>query len=91
MHLLVKHQQQKLPNRVFESLDRHRQRKYWFAGGAVAASLLAIFTGILPNIVSPELRFARSPNIDRADSNSVMLAVAVNKPAINIPKSVNGF
>lgn len=80
-----------IAERVFQSLDRRRQRRLWFTGSAIAASVIATITGIIPGITSADLRFARTLNLDKPTSDSVMLTVAVNKPAINIPKSIGGF
>lgn len=75
---------------VFQSIEhrRHRRRLLW-GGSAIAASILAGITGLIPGI-APELRMAE--NQDYGDKTQpVMLAVAVNKPAIDIPKALNGY
>ena len=71
---------------VFQSLDRqrHRRRLVW-GGGAIAASLLAALSFISG---SSQWRMAESGE-DRA--TPVMLAVALNKPAIDIPKGIEGY
>lgn len=77
---------------VFHVIDRRRNwRSLLVCGGsAIAASIIAGMSGIVPGL-SP-----LSPNIARIDpsdtvSSPVMLAVALDRPAINIPKSVNGY
>lgn len=71
---------------VFESLDRqrHRRRLVW-GGSAIVASLLAALS-LIPG--SSQWRMAESGE-DRA--TPVMLAVALNKPAIDIPKGIEGY
>jgi len=80
-----------ITTKVFQSLDRRRrQRQLLLGGGAAAASVAAAIMGLIPGIGDHSLRMAQSPNItDKPEM--VMLAVALNKPAINIPKSVNGY
>lgn len=74
---------------VFQSLERRRRRSQFIWGsGALAASALAVISSIIPGTSPWHLKMAdQTP----ANSTSVMLAVAVNKPAINIPKAVNGY
>ena len=75
---------------VFQSLDRRRrQRRLMLGGSAIAASILATFTGLIPG-VSPVWRYAQSGS-GQNNVDTVMLAVALNKPAINIPKPLNGY
>ena len=75
---------------VFQSLDRTRRwrRKLTWGGGAIAASVIAGVSGIIPGLspLSPQMAELNSPNNNI--SNSVMLAVAVDRPTIDIPKSV---
>ena len=74
---------------VFESIDRqHRRRRSLWIGSAIAASLLTIASFIPGN--SPQLRMADRDSSTRDRSTSVMLAVALNKPAIDIPKGIEG-
>ncbi|MFM2310804.1 MAG: hypothetical protein RLZZ04_80 [Cyanobacteriota bacterium] len=85
-----------ITEQVFQSLDRqHRRRRLLWGGGAIAASCLATITGLIPGLMSPSLRVAHSPNAHdlapQVPPEQVMLAVALNKPAINIPKLVNGY
>ena len=76
---------------VFESIDRRRQRRLVLTGSAIAASILAMITALIPGITPTGLRIAERENSGDTTSESIMLAVAVNQPAINIPKGVNGY
>ncbi|MGF1539208.1 MAG: anti-sigma factor family protein [Pleurocapsa sp.] len=72
---------------VFQQLDRDRWKKrccIW-GGGAIAATLLATLSGIVPGVNSPGLRLAQST--PETFAQPVMVAVAVNKPAVRIPKT----
>jgi anti-sigma factor RsiW len=81
-----------ITEQVFQSLDRRRNRRRLVLGGsAIAVSCLATIIGLIFGIMSPGLKVAQSPSSRENLSDSVMLAVALNKPAINIPKSVNGY
>ena len=81
-----------ITEKVFQTIENHRrQRRLTLGGGAIAATLLALFTGFIPGISSPGLRFAQSPNSGEINGDQVMLAVALNKPTIDIPKSINGY
>ena len=77
---------------VFQSIDRHRRRrrKLIWGGSAIAASLIATISGIVPGFSPLSMRIAEV-NSPQGVSRSVMLAVAVDQPAINIPKSVTGY
>jgi anti-sigma factor RsiW len=71
---------------VFERLNRDRRRKrccLW-GGGAIAATLLATIYSMVSSVDSPNFRLADSTS-DFAQP--VMVAVAVNKPAVKIPKA----
>ena len=77
-----------LSERVFQSIDRtQRKRKVSIWGGAIAALVLAtvsnLFTGS-GNV--PTLRLAESSEQETV-SQPIMVAVAVNKPAVIIPKA----
>ena len=74
---------------VFESIDRQRRRRrsLWI-GSAIATSLLTLASFIPGN--SPQLRMADRDRFTEDNSTSVMLAVALNKPAIDIPKGIEG-
>lgn len=85
-----------ITEQVFQSLDRQRLRRRLLLGGsAIAASCLATITGLIPGLMPSGLRIAQSPNSRELAPDiapeQVMLAVALNKPAINIPKLVNGY
>lgn len=82
---------EEITEQVFHSLDCRRQRRLLLGGGAIAASCLATITGLIVGIMPPGLRVAQSPSPRENLSNSVMLAVAINKPAINIPGSINDY
>lgn len=73
---------------VFESLDRSRRwrRKLFWGGGAIAASMVAGISGILPGTspFSPQMVHQHTSPA----SSQVMLAVAIDQPAIHIPKSI---
>ncbi len=77
---------------VFRSIERERcRRRRWVWGGsAIAASLVATISGIIPGFsaFSPQMARVDSPG-DLSDS--VMLAVAIDRPAINIPKAVRNY
>lgn len=77
---------------VFKSLDRNRsqQRKLVWGSSAIAASVIAGVSGMFGGFTPWSLRMA-DLNTPSPVSNSVMLAVAVDQPAINIPKSVTGY
>lgn len=78
-----------LSNQVFQSIDRSQRKRKLFiwGGGAIAALVLAtvsnLFTGS-GNI--PALRLAESSEPETV-SQPIMVAVAVNKPAVKIPKA----
>lgn len=76
---------------VFKSIDRRRQRRLVFTGGAIAASILATITALIPGVTPSGLSIAEIENTDDLVATPIMLAVAVNKPAINIPKAINGY
>ncbi|MBW4532384.1 MAG: zf-HC2 domain-containing protein [Pleurocapsa minor HA4230-MV1] len=81
-----------MTEQVFQALDRqHHQRRLVLSGSAIAVSCLATITGLIFGITSPGLKVAQSPNSGENLSDNVMLAVALNKPTINIPKSVDGY
>lgn len=75
---------------VFQSVERQRrQRRLVWTGSAIAATVLAALTGIFPGVAP--LKMANRENPTQIQSGAVMLAVAVNKPAIDIPKVINGY
>lgn len=78
---------------VFQKIDRTRvnQRRLIWACSAIAATFLAAISGIIPGIGSSSLKMADSSRSDLAMSDSIMVAVAVNQPAIKIPKAAIGY
>lgn len=80
----------KLSERVFETIDRTgRKRKIsiW-GGGAIAALILATISNLFTGVGnSPTFRLAETSEPEIAVSPKVMVAVAVNKPAVRIPKA----
>ncbi|BAZ44582.1 hypothetical protein NIES4102_15940 [Chondrocystis sp. NIES-4102] len=75
---------------VFNSIRRRRHRQMILCGSALAASLLALFSGFSSVITPSSLKMAANKTSNN-NSSSVMLAVAINKPAINIPETANGY
>ena len=77
-----------LSSKVFQSIDRtQRKRKVYIWGGAIAALVLATVSNLFTgggNI--PALRLAESSE-QEITSQPTMVAVAVNKPAVIIPKA----
>lgn len=77
---------------VFQSIDRkrHWRRKLVWGGAAIAASCFATVSGIIPGNTpfSSQMAEVKSPT---PASTPVMLAVAIHRPAIDIPKSVTGY
>lgn len=72
--------------KVFECIDRsQRKRKtlVW-SGGAIAALCVAALSNLF-SFNSPTFRMVQSPEQDSV--NQIMVAVAVNKPAVRIPKT----
>ncbi|MEL6493491.1 MAG: zf-HC2 domain-containing protein [Cyanobacteria bacterium J06623_7] len=80
-----------ITGRVFQSLERRRHlRRLALGSSAVAATVVATIMGLVPGS-EPGWRLAQSPNPGQNTANEVMLAVALDKPAIDIPKSLNGY
>lgn len=74
---------------VFQTVERKRsQRRLFWGGSAVAASILTLL-GVIPGTNSA-FKIAEPKNPVQTGSAPVMLAVALNKPAIDIPKSLEG-
>ena len=81
----------KITASVFRTLDRRRyKRRLILGGGAIAASVLAGFTGLVSGVDS-DLKLAQSVDSEQNMTDTVMLAIALNKPAIDIPKPLNGY
>ncbi len=77
-----------LSENVFAAIDRNRNRKrlLLWGGGAIAATILATISGLLPGSNSPSLRLAESVKQETA-KKPVLVAVTLNQPAIKIPKT----
>lgn len=76
-----------LSRNVFQKIEKsQRQRKALVWGGAVVAACLATFSSIFSGTNSPAFKTAHSPNRSNF-TESVMVAVAVDKPAVKIPKA----
>ena len=74
---------------VFHSIDRRRRRrKLVWAGSAIAASVLAAI-GLIPGAAPPALKLADQQSPGNLADSPVMLAVAIDKPTVNIPKAIN--
>lgn len=76
---------------VFESIDRTRRwrRQLIWGGGAIAATVIAGISSIFPGSTPFSSQMAQQ---DIAPASSqVMLAVALDRPAIHIPKSVADY
>ena len=79
---------------VFQSIDsnRRRQRQLIGVGTAIAASVIATISGIVSGTAPLKMRLATIDNPPELNNSStVMLAVALDKPAIDIPKAINGY
>lgn len=76
-------------HRVLQKLDRSQRRRKIAAwgGGAIAATLIATVSGIVLGTNTPALRMVKSPFNTETFSEPIMLAVAVDKPAVKIPKA----
>ena len=75
-----------LTERVFNQIDRTRNRKkaiIW--GGAIAATVVATVSSLIP-LPTSSLRMAKD-SIQNQVSKPMMVAVSLNKPAVVIPKA----
>ncbi|MDJ0632954.1 MAG: hypothetical protein QNJ34_07165 [Xenococcaceae cyanobacterium MO_188.B29] len=80
---------QQLSKQVFRSVDRNqRQRKVvLWGGGAIAALVVATISNLFTGSSNvPVFRLAESAEQEKA-SQPITLAIAVNEPAIKIPKA----
>lgn len=79
--------------KVFREIDRscQRQRRLIWGSGVLAASIFAALSGMIPGIAPFSFRMANLNSPTPAKSDSVMLAVTINEPAVNIPKAANGY
>ena len=78
-----------LSAQVFQSIDRTQRKRKTFiwGGGAIAALILATISNLFTGGSSiPTFRLAESSNPETVNS-PLMVAVAVNKPTVNIPKA----
>ena len=77
--------------KVFERIDcsqRRRKALVW-GGGAIAALCVAALSNLF-SFNSPTFKLVQSPEQDSANQ-TLMVAVAVNKPAVRIPKTAVAF
>jgi anti-sigma factor RsiW len=76
-----------LSEQVFNHVDRtHHRQKVVIWGGAIAATIVATVTSMMPNSLSPSLRIAENATQDNS-SPSIMVAVSLSKPTVIIPKA----
>jgi anti-sigma factor RsiW len=82
-----------ITEKVFLAVDKDRrwQRQWIWGSGAIAASLCATIFGFMPGFSPAALRTAELKPRVTINSAPVMLAVAINKPAINIPKPATDY
>lgn len=73
--------------KVFQSIDRsqRKRRTLVWSGGAIAALCVAALSNLF-SVNSPTFKVVQSPQQDSANQ-TLMVAVAVNKPAVRIPKT----
>lgn len=70
-----------LSHKIFQKIDsRQRRRKVAVWGGAIAAALITLVSSTVPT--NSAFKLAKSPT-----ESSIMLAVAIDKPAVKIPKA----
>lgn len=81
-----------ITSEVFESIDNshRRQRRLILTGTAIVASMVAAITGIVSQNAPLRMNMAA---LDNPTNNAPpqTLAIALNKPVINIPKTVRGY
>ncbi|AFZ37385.1 putative transmembrane anti-sigma factor [Stanieria cyanosphaera PCC 7437] len=71
---------------VFQAIDRSQRKRrllYW-GGSAVAALFVAVISGLSSG---ENLGFKMANSVEKQNHESIMVAVAVNKPAVKIPKA----
>lgn len=73
-----------LAQQVFNRIDTRDRKKAVIWGGAIAATVVATVSSLLP-IPYPSLRMAQNP-LNKI-SKPMMVAVSLNKPAVVIPKA----
>lgn len=77
--------------KVFESIDRSQRRRkalVW-SSGAIAALCVAALSNLF-SVNSPTFKFVQSPEQDSVNQ-TLMVAVAIDKPAVRIPKTAVAF
>ena len=81
-----------ITSEVFQSVDNshRRQRRLILTGTAIAASLVATITGVFLGNAPLRMNMATRENPTN-DVPTETLAIALNKPAIDIPKTVRGY
>jgi anti-sigma factor RsiW len=77
-----------LSEAVFQKLDRRQQKKRIFVwgGGTVAALCLVALSNIFSSTSSPNFKLANSPEKEQLVNQSLMVAIAIDKPTVKIPK-----
>ena len=100
---VVQQPAQDLANRVFQQVDRRRNRTLVWAGGAIAAMFVAMMSGVVSDqkLFTPQLAGApvpatadglmlalNEPVVDIVNPNDLMLTV--NEPVVEIPKPRSG-
>jgi anti-sigma factor RsiW len=81
-----------ITTRVFQSIDSsRRQRQLTWAATALAASFIAALAGIVSGTTPFRMKLATTNHPPEVNSSTVMLAVALDRPAINIPKAINSY
>jgi anti-sigma factor RsiW len=80
---------QQISQEVFATIDRRqqKQRVLIWGGGAIAAMCLVALSNIFSGSGSVNFKFANSLKQDKSVNQPLMVAVAVNKPAVKIPKA----
>jgi anti-sigma factor RsiW len=81
-----------ISSEVFQSIDssHRRQRRLILTGTAIAASMVAAITGISSGTAPLRMNMAAREN-PSDNPRTETLAIAFNKPAIDIPKTVRGY
>lgn len=82
-----------ITSEVFQSIDssHRRQRRLILTGTAIAASMVAAITGVFGGNAPLRMNMAALDNSTNLNAPRETLAIALNKPAINIPKTVRGY
>lgn len=82
-----------ITSEVFQSIDnsQRRQRGVILTGTAIAASAIAVITSMISGTAPLRMRMAAIENSSDLNVRTETLAIALNKPAIDIPKTVRGY